>query len=89
MGDEETNAHLLADVNALIIRAEAEREDICRLINQLYRDSLPTDTLAPNKVHAYRWDKRVAWKIDFDRLSKVCPPQPTLTNNNPQPNEQR
>ena len=75
-GDEETDARLLADVNALIIRAEAEREDICRLINQLYRDSLPTDTLALNKVHAYRRDKRVAWQIDFDRLPKVRPPQP-------------
>jgi 1-phosphatidylinositol-3-phosphate 5-kinase len=58
----------LADVNALIIRAETEREDICRLINQLYRDSLPTDTLALNKVHAYLRDKKVAWQIDFDRL---------------------
>lgn len=70
-GDEEHDARLLADVNALIIRAEAEREDICRLINQLYRDSLPTDTLGLNKVHAYRRDKRVAWDIDFDRLPKV------------------
>ena len=81
-GDEETDARLLADVNALIIRAEAEREDICRLINQLYRDSLPTDTLALNKVHAYRRDKRVAWQIDFDRLPKARPAQPTLANRN-------
>jgi 1-phosphatidylinositol-3-phosphate 5-kinase len=72
-GDEEHDARLLADVNALIIRAEAEREDICRLINQLYRDSLPTDTLGLNKVHAYRRDKRVAWDIDFDRLPKARP----------------
>jgi 1-phosphatidylinositol-3-phosphate 5-kinase len=81
-GDKKTDAHLLADVNALIIRAEAEREDICHLINELYRDSLPMDTLALNKVHAYRQDKRVAWQINFDRLSKVRPPQPTLTNRN-------
>jgi 1-phosphatidylinositol-3-phosphate 5-kinase len=74
-GDEEYDARLLADVNALIIRAEDEREDICRLINQLYRDSLPTDTLALNKVHAYRRDKRVAWDIDFDRLPKARPVQ--------------
>ena len=77
-GDEEYDARLLADVNALIIRAEDEREDICRLINQLYRDSLPTDTLALNKVHAYRRDKRVAWDIDFDRLPKARPAQRTI-----------
>ena len=80
-GDEKTDARLLADVNALILRAEAEREDICRLIDQLYKDSLPTDTLALNKVHAYRQDKRVAWQTDFDRLPKARPPQ-TLANRN-------
>jgi 1-phosphatidylinositol-3-phosphate 5-kinase len=74
-GDEKSDARLLADINALIIRAEAEREDICRLINQLYRDSLPTDTLALNKVYTYRRDKRVAWDIDFDRLPKARPAQ--------------
>ena len=79
-GDEKTDARLLADVNALIIRAETEREDICRLINELYRDSLPTDTLALNKVHAYLRDKRVAWQIDFDRLPKPRPAQPALPN---------
>jgi 1-phosphatidylinositol-3-phosphate 5-kinase len=31
--DKKTDTCLLADVNALIIRAEAEREDICCLIN--------------------------------------------------------
>jgi 1-phosphatidylinositol-3-phosphate 5-kinase len=81
-GDEKTDACLLADVNALIIRAEAERKDICRLTNQLYRDFLPMDTLALNKVHAYQQDKRVAWQINFDRLPKVRPPQPMLTNRN-------
>ena len=80
-GDEETDARLLAEVNTLITRAEAEREDICRLINQLYRDSPPTDTLALNKVHAYRQDKIVAWQIDFDRLPKPRPAQ-TLANRN-------
>ena len=72
-GDEKADARLLADVNALITRAEAEREDICRLINQLYRDSPPTDTLALNKVHAYRQDKIVAWQVDL--LPKLRPPQ--------------
>ena len=81
-GDEKYDARLLADINALIIRAEAEREDICRLINQLYRDSLPTDTLALNKIHAYRRDKRVAWDIDFDRLPKARPAQHTVTKRN-------
>ncbi|KAF8807958.1 hypothetical protein BYT27DRAFT_7190050 [Phlegmacium glaucopus] len=80
-GDEKTDARLLADVNSLITRAEAEREDISRLINQLYRSSPPTDTLALNKVHAYRQDKVVAWQIDFDRLPKPRPAQ-TLANRN-------
>ena len=70
-GNEKSDARLLADVNALIIRAEAEREDICRLINQLYRDSLPTDTLALTKVYAYKRDKKVAWYTDFDRLPVI------------------
>jgi 1-phosphatidylinositol-3-phosphate 5-kinase len=81
-GDEKTDTCLLADVNALIIRAESKREDICHSINQLYRDSLSMDTLALNKVHVYRQDKRVAWQINFDRLPKVHPPQPMLTNRN-------
>ena len=74
-GDETADALLLADTNALITRAEAEREDISRLINQVYRDSAPTDTLALNQIHAYRQDKIVAWQQDFDRLPKPRPPQ--------------
>jgi len=69
-GDEETDARLLLDINALITRAEAEREDISRLINRIYRSSPPTDTLALNQVHSYRQDKIVAWQHDFDRLPK-------------------
>ena len=69
-GDEDTDARLLTDINMLITRAEAEREDISRLINQIYRDSAPTDTLALNQVHAYRQDKIVAWQLDFDKLPK-------------------
>ncbi|PPQ76863.1 hypothetical protein CVT24_008633 [Panaeolus cyanescens] len=69
-GDEEADAVLLADINRLITRAEAEREEILRLMNQVYRDSSPTDTLALNQVHAYRQDKIVAWQNDFDRLPK-------------------
>jgi 1-phosphatidylinositol-3-phosphate 5-kinase len=74
-GDEETDARLLSNINALIIRAEAEREDINRLINRIYRSSPPTDTLALNQVHSYRQDKIVAWQHDFDRLPKPRPIQ--------------
>lgn len=69
-GDEEADARLLADINTLITRAEAEREEISRLINRIYRESPATDTLALNQVHSYRQDKIVAWQQDFDRLPK-------------------
>jgi len=74
-GDEDADALLLADINALIARAELEREDISRLINQIYGESAPTDTLALNQVHAYRQDKIVGWQQDFDRLPKPRPLQ--------------
>ncbi|KAK0465503.1 uncharacterized protein EV420DRAFT_1514638 [Desarmillaria tabescens] len=72
-GDEDGDAKLLADINMLIARAEAEREDISRLINRVYRESAPTDTLALNQVRSYRQDKIVAWQQDFDRLPKPRP----------------
>jgi 1-phosphatidylinositol-3-phosphate 5-kinase len=74
-GDEEFDAHLIADVNALIIRAEAEREEISQLINRVYTESSPTDTLALNQVRSFRQDKIVAWQQDFDRLPKPRPVQ--------------
>lgn len=74
-GDMETDARLLSHINALIVRAEAEREDISRLINQIYQSSPPTDTLALNQVHSYRQDKIVAWQHDFDLLPKPRPIQ--------------
>ncbi|GLB35735.1 putative protein present in Fab1, YOTB, Vac1, and EEA1 [Lyophyllum shimeji] len=80
-GDEETDARLVADINTLITRAEVEREDIARLINTIYRDSVPTDTLALNQVHSYRQDKIVAWQQDFDRLPKPRPVQQILERN--------
>uniref|UniRef100_A0A0W0FRZ1 1-phosphatidylinositol-3-phosphate 5-kinase n=1 Tax=Moniliophthora roreri TaxID=221103 RepID=A0A0W0FRZ1_MONRR len=80
IGDEEHDAALLASVNALIARAEAEREDVDRLINGVYRDSAPTDTLALNQVRSYQQDKIVAWQQDFDRLPKPKPP-PTVDRN--------
>ncbi len=69
-GDEKMDARLLADINILITRAESEREEICRLINRIYRDSAPTDTLVLNQVPAYRQDKIVEWQMDFDKLPK-------------------
>ncbi|PPQ76989.1 hypothetical protein CVT25_014806 [Psilocybe cyanescens] len=80
-GDEETDARLLADINTLIMRAEAEREDISRSINETYRNTPPTDTLALNQIHAYRQDKIVAWQMDFDRLPKPRPVQNTINRN--------
>jgi 1-phosphatidylinositol-3-phosphate 5-kinase len=74
-GDEDADALLLADINALITRAESEREDISRLVNKIYRESAPTDSLALNQVHAYRQDKIVGWQQDFDRLPKPRPLQ--------------
>ncbi|KAF8640401.1 hypothetical protein AX17_000070 [Amanita inopinata Kibby_2008] len=72
-GDEKHDASLLSDINALIDRAEAERDDIAKFINRVYKDSTPTDTLALNKVHSYRQEKIVAWQQDFDRLPKPRP----------------
>ncbi|KAH9486348.1 1-phosphatidylinositol 3-phosphate 5-kinase FAB1 [Psilocybe cubensis] len=80
-GDEETDARLLADINALITRAESEREDISRSINETYRNTPPTDTLALNQIHAYRQDKIVAWQMDFDRLPKPRPVQNSINRN--------
>ncbi|KAK7465276.1 Mitochondrial distribution and morphology protein 12 [Stygiomarasmius scandens] len=73
-GDEENDATLLANINSLIARAEAEREDIGKLINNIYKDTPPTDTLALNQVRSYMQDKIVAWQQDFDRLPKPKPP---------------
>ncbi|KAI0778644.1 hypothetical protein BD413DRAFT_510727 [Trametes elegans] len=69
-GDEEADALLTSHINALINKAEAEKEDIARLIDKVYKESAPTDTLALNQVRAYRQDKIVAWQQDFDKLPK-------------------
>lgn len=74
IGDEQADAHLKTEVNIFISRAEAEREEISRRINETYRESAPTDTLALNRVHAFRQDKIVALQRDLDRLPK---PKPT------------
>ncbi|KAF9502172.1 hypothetical protein BDN71DRAFT_13186 [Pleurotus eryngii] len=79
-GDEEMDEKLLAEVNVLITRAEEEREEISQLINHLYRDSPPTDTLALNPVYSFRQDKIVAWQQDFDKLPKPRPVQEKVIN---------
>ncbi|KAI8981204.1 hypothetical protein BD414DRAFT_93204 [Trametes punicea] len=73
-GDEEADAQLTMHINKLIYKAETEREEIARLIDKVYQESSPTDTLALNQVRAYRQDKIVAWQQDFDKL-----PKPRLT----------
>lgn len=69
-GDEEADAVLTNQINHLILRAEAEKNELTRFINQVYRDSSPTDTLALNQVRAKRQDFIVNWQQDFDRLPK-------------------
>lgn len=73
IGDEEADQNLTTDINALILRAEMENDEITRMINHVYKDTGPTDTLGLNQVRAYRQDKIVAWQQDFDRLPKVRP----------------
>ena len=69
-GDEETDSKLTVEFNQLILRAESERAEVIRMINEIYRESLPTDTLALNQVRSYLQDKIVAWQADSDRLPK-------------------
>ena len=74
-GDEEADQRLTADINALILRAEMEKDEITMMINQVYKDTAPTDTLGLNQVRAHQQDKIVAWQQDFDRLPKARPAQ--------------
>lgn len=67
-GDEKHDTSLLLAVDPLMARAEAERDEIARLINRVYKESSPTDTVALNRVLSYRQEKIVAWQQDFDRL---------------------
>lgn len=69
--EEETDELFNSHIVALINKAEWEKEDIAKLIDQIYKDTSPTDTLALNQVRAYRQDKIVAWQQDFDRLPKM------------------
>ena len=74
-GGEEVDSKLVTDINALIHRAEMEKGEITRMINQVYRETGPTDTLGLNQALAYRQDKIAAWQQDFDHLPKVRPTQ--------------
>ncbi|KAL4251514.1 1-phosphatidylinositol-3-phosphate 5-kinase [Abortiporus biennis] len=84
IGDEESDALLTTHINALIARAQLEKNEIARLINQIYKDSSPTDTLALNRVRAERQDLIVAWQLDFDRLPKPRLP-PHMDKNSRRP----
>ncbi|KAI0274930.1 hypothetical protein BC834DRAFT_921142 [Gloeopeniophorella convolvens] len=69
-GDEETDAKFTAELDQLILRGESEKDEVQRMINDIYRESLPTNTLALNRVRSYLQDKIVAWQADFDKLPK-------------------
>jgi len=70
-GDEETDAKLTSELNQLILRADSEKAEVVRMVNEIYRDSASTDTLALNQVRSYLQDKIVAWQVDFDKLPKL------------------
>jgi 1-phosphatidylinositol-3-phosphate 5-kinase len=74
-GDEEADQKLTADINALVLRAELEKDELTMMVNQVYKDNAPADTLGLNQVRAHRQDKIVAWQQDFDRLPKSRPVQ--------------
>lgn len=69
-GDAESDAALTSQISTLIERATQERAEIANLIQEVYRETPPTDTLALNLVRAERQDKIVAWEADFDKLPK-------------------
>ena len=69
-GDEEADAKLTSELNQHILRAESERAEVVRTVDEIYRDSPSTDTLALNQVRSYLQDKIVAWQVDFDKLPK-------------------
>ncbi len=69
-GDEEMDARFTIEINSLIERAISERAGMARLIQDIYREPRPTDTLALNRFRAERQDRIVAWQQDFDKLPK-------------------
>lgn len=70
-GEEDFDAELTLNINKLMSKAENERDDFTRMLNRVYRDSSPFDTLVLNQVRANRQDKLVAWQEEFDRLPKL------------------
>ena len=70
-GDEEVDEKLTAELNQLILRAESEKAEVIRMVNEIYGESSPTDTLALNQVRSHLQDKIVAWQADFDKLPKL------------------
>ncbi|KAI0094504.1 hypothetical protein BDY19DRAFT_880871 [Irpex rosettiformis] len=81
-GEEEADAFLTAHINGLILRADREKNEVTCFINQVYKGSSPTDTLALNQVRAKRQDLIVAWQQDFDRLPKPRLSQSDIWNKN-------
>ncbi|KAL5535730.1 MDM12_1 [Sanghuangporus sanghuang] len=69
-GDEEIDAASTANINRLIERAINERIEMAQLIQEVYKNTSPIDTLALNRVRAETQDKIVAWEADFDKLPK-------------------
>jgi 1-phosphatidylinositol-3-phosphate 5-kinase len=69
-GDDEIDAKLTDELSQLIPRAESEKALVIRMANEIYRESLPTDTLALNQVRSYLQDKIVSWQADFDKLPR-------------------
>ncbi|PCH34128.1 hypothetical protein WOLCODRAFT_113216 [Wolfiporia cocos MD-104 SS10] len=69
-GDDEADARLTTQIKLLIQKAEAERAEIAKFINDVYNETPPTDTLALNQIRAFRQDKIVAWQQDFDKLPR-------------------
>jgi len=69
-GDDEDDDKLTAELNQLILRAESEKAEVVGMINDIYCESSPTDTLALNQVRSHLQDKIVAWQADFDKLRK-------------------
>jgi 1-phosphatidylinositol-3-phosphate 5-kinase len=70
-GDEDADSRLNSHINMLITKAEVERAEFQHMMNRVYNESSPYDTLALNQVRANRQDKLVAWQEEFDKLPRV------------------
>jgi 1-phosphatidylinositol-3-phosphate 5-kinase len=70
-GNEDADSRLNTHINMLITKGELERGEFQRMLNKVYNESSPYDTLALNQVRAHRQDKLVAWQEEFDKLPRV------------------